>query len=50
MDEETSGVIPAFETLGDGWYLFDVQAHKCHPDESVFENGQLSAMYIPLEM
>ena len=26
-DEESSGVIPAFDILGEGWYLMDVQAH-----------------------
>lgn len=43
-DEESSGVIPVEEILGDGWWLLDVQAHKALPNDLV-EDGQLLAMY-----
>jgi Bacterial protein of unknown function (DUF839) len=53
-DEETSGIIPADDILGKGWYLVDSQIH-----ESVFPNaadrtklvekGQLSALYYPVK-
>lgn len=49
-DEESSGVIPAFETLGRGWYLIDVQAHTTtgpRVDAGTVEDGQLLAMFVP---
>jgi len=50
IDEETSGVIPAFDILGPGWYLIDDQAHYTSGngvDSEVVEGGQLLAMFIP---
>ncbi len=45
-DEESSGIIDAKEVLGDGWFLFDAQVHKAHPDPALVEQGQLLAMRI----
>jgi len=45
IDEESSGIIDAKDSLGLGWYLLDVQAHYGIPGELV-EGGQLVAMYI----
>jgi hypothetical protein len=47
QDEESSGIIPAFDILGDGWFLMDVQAHYGLPDNGLVEGGQLLAVYIP---
>lgn len=50
IDEETSGVIPAFDILGPDWYLIVVQAHYNSGngvDAEVVEGGQLLAMYAP---
>ena len=53
---ESSGVINAFDILGDGWWLTDVQAHSTTapqpgptlaPNSSTGEDGQLQAVYIP---
>lgn len=46
LDEETSGVIPAFDTLGQGWFLLNVQAHYAITGELV-EGGQMLAFYNP---
>jgi hypothetical protein len=46
IDEESSGVIPAFEVLGEGWYFMDVQAHYA-TDAELVEGGQLLAVHIP---
>jgi len=49
-DEETSGVIPAFDILGPGWYLIVDQAHYSSGngvDSETVEGGQLLAMYVP---
>lgn len=46
QDEESSGIIPAFDILGEGWWLLDVQAHYGISGELV-EGGQLLAMYVP---
>lgn len=41
-DEESSGIIDAASTLGDGQFLFDAQVHKAYPsDTSLVEYGQL---------
>jgi hypothetical protein len=40
IDEESSGIIPA-DFLGEGTFLFDVQAHYTHPDPALVEGGQL---------
>ena len=53
---ESSGVINAFDILGPGWWLTDVQAHgttapqpgpSLAPNSSTGEDGQLQAVYIP---
>jgi hypothetical protein len=45
-DEESSGVIDVSDILGQGWYLFDVQAH--YPNgPTLVEGGQLLAFHIP---
>ncbi len=45
-DEESSGIIPVWDILGDGWFLATVQAHRAIGGELV-EQGQLVALYIP---
>lgn len=45
QDEESSGIIDAKDILGNGWFLFDVQAHYAISGELV-EGGQLLAMYV----
>lgn len=47
-DEEASGIIPMDDILGEGWFLFDAQAHYAQPGELV-EGGQLLAMKLPTE-
>jgi hypothetical protein len=53
---ESSGVINAFDILGPGWWITDVQAHNTTapqpgptlvPNSSTGEDGQLQAVYIP---
>lgn len=53
---ESSGVINAFQILGAGWWLTDVQAHNTtefqpgptlDPNSGTGEDGQLQAVYIP---
>ena len=46
IDEESSGIIDAKDVLGRGWYLFDAQVHKAHPDPALVELGQLLALYV----
>ena len=46
QDEETSGVIQAFDLLGAGWYLLDDQAHYAFGDPEIVEGGQLLALYV----
>lgn len=46
QDEETSGIIDAWDILGPGWFLLDMQAHYGIGGELV-EGGQLMAVYIP---
>jgi hypothetical protein len=46
IDEESSGVIPMDEILGEGWFLLDVQAHYA-TDTELVEGGQLLAVHIP---
>jgi len=49
QDEEASGIIPAFELLGPGWYLLTMQAH--HPVAgAAVEGGQLLALYVDPEL
>ena len=44
QDEESSGIIPMDDILGEGWFLLDVQAHYAIPGELV-EGGQLLGLY-----
>ncbi len=46
-DEESSGIIPMDDILGEGWFLGDVQAHGAIGDAELVEGGQLFAMRIP---
>jgi len=46
IDEESSGIIPMDEILGEGWYLCDVQAHYA-TDAELVEGGQLVAFHFP---
>ena len=46
-DEESSGIIPIFDILGEGWYLLDVQAHYSLPDPELLQGGQLLVMHVP---
>jgi Bacterial protein of unknown function (DUF839) len=53
-DEETSGIIPADDILGEGWYLTDSQIHDttfANPADrtKLVEKGQLSALYYPVD-
>jgi secreted PhoX family phosphatase len=43
-DEESSGIIPMDDILGEGWYLLDVQAHYQLGGELV-EGGQLLGLH-----
>jgi len=45
-DEETSGIIDAWDILGPGWWLLNMQAHYGISGELV-EGGQLMAAFIP---
>ncbi|QNN22987.1 PEP-CTERM sorting domain-containing protein [Planctomycetales bacterium ZRK34] len=49
-NEESSGIIPVFDLLGDGWYLLDVQAHYNIGDPELVEGGQFAAIYIPRDL
>lgn len=46
QDEESSGIIDASSTLGEGWYLRVQQAHYA-TDAELVEGGQLLALHIP---
>lgn len=46
-DEESSGIIDAWDILGPGWFLLDVQAHYNIGDSELVEGGQYIAMYVP---
>jgi Bacterial protein of unknown function (DUF839) len=53
-DEETSGIIPADDVLGEGWYLTDSQIHDTTfatpaDRQKLVEKGQLSALYYPID-
>jgi len=45
-DEESSGIIPV-PFLGEGKYLFDVQAHYQTGDPRTVEGGQLGLLHVP---
>jgi hypothetical protein len=55
VDEEISGIIPADDILGKGWYLFDSQIHEVPAGQfpnpldkqKLVEKGQLMALYYP---
>jgi hypothetical protein len=52
-DEETSGIIPADDILGKGWYLLDSQIHDAafsttSDAQKLVEKGQLLALYYPV--
>jgi len=44
QDEESSGIIPMDDILGEGWYLLDVQAHYA-TDAELVEGGQLLGLH-----
>ena len=46
-DEESSGIIPVYDILGEGWFLCDVQAHYNPGDAELVEGGQLVAIHFP---
>jgi len=46
-NEESSGIIEAWETLGPGWFLLDVMAHYNIGDPELVEGGQLLALFNP---
>ncbi|MCB1121649.1 MAG: esterase-like activity of phytase family protein, partial [Verrucomicrobiae bacterium] len=48
-NEEASGIIDLKSIVGPGWYLADVQAHASNADPELVENGQLVAIYAPIE-
>lgn len=45
LDEESSGIIPMDDILGEGWYLLDVQAHYNAGDAELVEGGQLLGLH-----
>ncbi|MGH3083023.1 MAG: alkaline phosphatase PhoX [Gaiellaceae bacterium] len=52
-DEEVSGIIPADDILGKGWYLLDSQIHNSafsttSDAQKLVEKGQLLALYHPV--
>ncbi|WP_455211515.1 alkaline phosphatase PhoX [Kaarinaea lacus] len=49
-NEESSGIVQAFHTLGEGWYLLNVQAHASHDDSAIVQHGQFLKMYVPKEL
>jgi hypothetical protein len=46
QDEESSGILPATDVLGPGWFLLNSQAHYSNPDPELVEGGQLLALYV----
>ncbi|MGH7130692.1 MAG: alkaline phosphatase PhoX [Phycisphaerales bacterium] len=48
QDEETSGIIDAWDLLGPGWFLLDMQAHyTTGMGGELVQGGQVMALYIP---
>ncbi len=45
-NEEASGVTPAFDILGEGWYYMCTQNHAASADPELVEGGQLLAIYV----
>lgn len=46
IDEESSGVVEAWEQLGQGWYMVNVQSHNRLSDAELVEGGQIDAIFI----
>lgn len=46
QDEETSGIVDAWDEIGPGWFFLDMQAHYAIAGE-LAEGGQLMAAFIP---
>ncbi|MDZ4718509.1 MAG: DUF839 domain-containing protein [Roseiflexaceae bacterium] len=46
QDEESSGILDVSDILGDGTFLFDVQAHVANSDPELVERGQLNLLRI----
>jgi hypothetical protein len=49
-NEESSGIVQAFNTLGEGWYLLNVQAHAKYQDSAIVQHGQFLKMYVPRDL
>jgi hypothetical protein len=49
-NEESSGIVQAFDTLGEGWYLLNVQAHAKYQDSAIVQHGQFLKMYVPRDL
>jgi hypothetical protein len=47
QDEESSGVIPATDILGPGWFFIADQAHYPSGNPATVQGGQLLAMFLP---
>jgi hypothetical protein len=46
LDEETSGILEAFDAFGRGWFIMNMQAHYSIPGELV-QGGQVMSVFIP---
>src|SRR5262245_12911518 len=46
QDEESSGIIPLYDILGEGWFMLDVQAHYA-TDAELVEGGQFVLLHYP---
>jgi len=46
QNEETSGIVDAWDIIGPGWWMLDMQAHYGISGELV-EGGQMMAVFIP---
>jgi MYXO-CTERM domain-containing protein len=46
QDEETSGIVDAWDTIGPGWWLINMQSHNTLGGELV-QGGQMMAVFIP---
>jgi MYXO-CTERM domain-containing protein len=46
QDEETSGIVDAWDTIGPGWWLLNMQAQNTLGGELV-RGGQMMAVFIP---
>ncbi len=46
-DEETTGIVPAFDVLGDGGYFLAVQAHAPTGEPDTVEHGQILRLHVP---